>query len=41
MRWTPPMVWILVGVMVRLEAANADNGHSACEITQAAFTRPM
>ena len=35
------MVWILVGVMVWLEAANSDNGHSACEMAQAAFTRPM
>ncbi len=41
MRWTPLKVWILVGLMVWLEAPNSGNCHSACEMAQAAFTRPI
>ena len=41
MRWTLLIVRILVAVTVWLKVPNSGNGHSACEIAQAAFTRPM
>lgn len=41
MQWAPLMVWILLRVMAWLEAPNTDYFHSACEMAQAAFTRPM